>query len=53
MEELIGSCGFKHSHKHKSWLRAYRIWAAVDARGEQPNSPKGLNDSLDEENWEK
>jgi transposase len=52
VEGLIGSCGKKHSHKHKAWLRAYRIWAGVDARGGVPDAPKGLDDSLDGGYWE-
>ena len=52
VEELIGASGKFHSRKHKACLRAYRVWAALDARGGVPDAPKGLDDSLDGSFWE-
>lgn len=50
--ELIGKRGSKKSHLHKDWLRAYRIAVGQDARGDRPNIPEEIRDSLDGLYWE-
>jgi transposase len=50
--DLIGARGSKKSHLHKDWLRAYRISAGQDARGDMPGVPEELRDRLDGLYWE-
>ncbi len=52
VEELIANAGSKKSHLHKSWLRAYRISAGKDVRGNRPDIPEELKDRLDGFYWD-
>ena len=52
IDTLIRFGNPQHSMTHQTWLRSYRIWMGVDARGKLPDVPKGLEDSLDGSYWE-
>lgn len=49
---LILSSQGKLAHVHKEWLRTYRIWMGVDARGNMPEKTDNVSDKLDGVYWE-